>query len=291
MSGSKRIRKNKYKKKPLKERFFVKLRLGLLLQCGAGLFFLTALSLMLVFTHDFLTQWDYLNARNIHVEGQRRLFRETILSQAQIGPSDNILAINLSMARARLLSHPWIAEADIRREFPATIVIRISEHRPLAVIDLGRELLMDEEGEIFKEKTEDDPVDLPVVTGLDYAELDPVGRSKSKGLKAVVDILRVIKTHYRGIGRFPVDHIGIDRDLGLTLTMEGPVKSVFIGYEDYESKYRKIQEVIDLIRTTEQFSDIEAMDISNVNRVVIRPSVMLSSSGNEKGGSLCKDKT
>ncbi len=291
MSVNKRIRKNRYKKRPLKERFIIHLPFGVFFRYSFGVFSLLLLSVTLVFMYDFLTQWDYLNAKDIRVEGQRRLSRGAILSQAQIGNSDNILSVNLSMARARLLSHPWIAEADIRRDFPTTIIIRIREHRPLAVIDLGRDLLINEEGDIFKEKSEDDPVDLPVVTGLDYADLNPVGRDESKGLSAVISILRIVKTRYRGISTFPVSHIDVDRDLGLTLTMDGSIKSVFIGYQEYESKYRKIEEVINFIKTSEQFSDIEAMDISSLNRVVIRPSVMLSSSGNEKGGLSCKDKT
>ncbi len=291
MSGNTRIRKNKFKKKPLKERYTLRLPLGFLLKTGMGGGLLLLFSLGLIFVHDFLTQWNYLNARDIRIEGQRRLSRGEILSQAQIGNSDNILAINLAMARARLLSHPWIAEADIRRDFPATIAIRIREHQAVAVIDLGRELLIDEEGEIFKEKVAGESMDLPVITGLDYSDLNSSGRNDSVALKAIFNLIAIVKKHHRGMTPFPISRIEVDRDLGLTIAVTGPVRSVFMGYEEYEDKYRKLKEVLAFLETNKQFPDIEAIDISTLNRIVIRPAVMLSSSGNGKGGLSCKDKT
>ena len=96
------------------------------------------------------------------IEGNQRLSGKQIAEQAQVEEGMNILAVNLTLARKRLLSHPWIAEAEVLREVPSGIKIRIREHAPLAIVDLGRRFLINEKGEIIKAWTASDPAAFPV---------------------------------------------------------------------------------------------------------------------------------
>ncbi|MCK7508365.1 MAG: FtsQ-type POTRA domain-containing protein [Desulfobacterales bacterium] len=115
-------------------------------------------SLFFVFVHDVFTQSEHFQARQIQVEGAsapgRRARLQTV---AGVRPGINVLSVNLSAARKRLLAHPWIAEAEIQREIPSTLRIRIREHVPAAVVDVGRKFLLNTRGEIFKEWEPADP--------------------------------------------------------------------------------------------------------------------------------------
>jgi len=96
-----------------------------------------AFSLLFVFVFDFLTQSEYFRAEEITVKGRNRLSEPEVLKQAQIASGMNILSINLAKAGKLLMTHPWIADAEVRRELPSGIHIRITEHKPAAVLDIS----------------------------------------------------------------------------------------------------------------------------------------------------------
>ena len=116
---------------------------------------LVATSGFFIFMHDVVTQSGYFTAKGVIIEGGQRLSQKQIAEQAQLRAGMNILAANLTVARKRLLSHPWIDEAEITREIPSGLIIRIKEHEPLAIVDLGHKFLINEKGEIFKDLLKD----------------------------------------------------------------------------------------------------------------------------------------
>lgn len=133
------------------------------------------MTVSLVFLFLFLIQWDYLRAERIAVFGAGRVSETDVLQKAGLQPGMNILSVNLSLARKRLSSHPWISEAKVSLRFPPEIRIRIKEHEPLAVFELDEKYLANTEGEIFKKW---DPLDtpmLPVVSGLRFSDVEIAG--------------------------------------------------------------------------------------------------------------------
>jgi len=112
---------------------YLKVSLKILGAAAAG----AAFSLLFVFVFDFLTQSEYFRAEEITVKGRNRLSEPEVLKQAQIASGMNILSVNLAKAGKLLMTHPWIADAEVRRELPSGIHIRITEHKPAAVLDIS----------------------------------------------------------------------------------------------------------------------------------------------------------
>jgi len=112
---------------------YLKVSLKILAAAAAG----AAFSLLFVFVFDFLTQSGYFRAEEITVKGRNRLSEPEVLKQAQIASGMNILSVNLAKAGKLLMTHPWIADAEVRRELPSGIHIRITEHKPAAVLDIS----------------------------------------------------------------------------------------------------------------------------------------------------------
>lgn len=104
----------------------------------AGMGFVVMVSLVFIFLYDFSTQCNYFRAEKIIIKGIYRISEEEILRQAHIRPEINILSVNLSKTRKRLQAHPWIAEAEVRRELPSEFHIKITEHEPIAMLSLSQ---------------------------------------------------------------------------------------------------------------------------------------------------------
>ena len=165
MFKRKKPRKNYRKGAKAKPRFAFLHRFLIGFNVVVGIAALLATSGLFILAHDLITQCDYFRAQSLKIEGMQRLTGKQIVQQARVSKGVNVMAVNLSMVRKRLKAHPWIAEAEVRREIPSGLYIRIKEQVPLAIVDLDRKYIINEHGQVFKEWTASDPDTLPLVSG------------------------------------------------------------------------------------------------------------------------------
>jgi cell division protein FtsQ len=232
---------------------------------------LAAASFAFIFGYDYLTQCDYFEAARIDISGNRRLNTETVLDRARIRTGDNILAVNLHLVRQRLLADPWIAEASVSRELPDTLEIRVTEQKPLAILDLGRKFLLNERGEVFKELDAEQPTALPLVTGLEFSDLKLAGADQSLAFAAVMEVLRLGSRPDSALPLSSIGRIAVDRQLGLTLHAFGNAKVIKIGFHDYPDKYDRLRTVMVFLNTDARLPDFSVIDLNNRNRIVVTP--------------------
>ena len=279
----------KDKKRKRRFRFFNRFLLGFKILMACSL--LMAASGFFIFIHDVLTQSDYFTAKDVIIEGGQRLSRAQIAEQACLKAGMNILAANLTAARKRLLSHPWIEEAEVTREIPCGLIIRIKEHVPLAIVDLGQKFLINEKGKIFKQWAPSDPANLPVVSGLDMSDLaaqvkpepmrldSPLGverqseeaQNHCSPLDAVMHVLRLGKESGSVLPNRLIKQIRVDREIGLTLHVMTQVKTINLGYHKYSDKYTILKHIIVHLRKKRNFPVFDRIDLNNLNRIVVSP--------------------
>jgi cell division protein FtsQ len=71
--------------------------------------------------------------QHLEVSGNRHLSEAEIARLAGLSGSTNVLWFSTGTARDRLLRDPWIASASLSRSLPSSVVVRLSERRPVAV--------------------------------------------------------------------------------------------------------------------------------------------------------------
>lgn len=234
-----------------------------------------------ILVYDLATQCDYFAARQVSIEGTQRLTPETVARQAGIRMGDNILAINLSLVRKRLLAHPWIAEAEVRREIPSRLIIRVKEQNALALVDFGQKFLINRQGQIFKAWDPSDPADLPVISGLDVSDLPVWGQPQSSekigtpahsaSFKAVMQVLRMGLQQGSILPNRLVRQIKVDQQIGLTLYAFDGIKAINLGYSDFTGKYHMLGNLLSYIKRQPNILDFDRIDLNNLERVVIHP--------------------
>lgn len=98
------------------------------------------------------------------------------LSGVEVG--EGLFAVSLARVEQRLLAHPWITSAAVRRQPPHTIWISISEHVPAAVLAAhGKLFFVDTEGAVFKEIEGGDDKAYPVFTGMESTDATRVAHA------------------------------------------------------------------------------------------------------------------
>jgi cell division protein FtsQ len=228
------------------------------------------MSFVFILAHDFITQCDYFRSDNIVVRGGHRLSKQQILEQANINKGINVLSVNLSIIRNRLLAHSWIAEAEVRRELPDIITIGIEEHEPLAILDLGRRFLINVNGEVFKEWTASDPDVLPIVSGLQFSDLNVSGESRSASFNAVMEVLRLGLKPDSILPNRKIRKIRVDRQIGITLYAFDRTSVIKLGYYDYPDKYERLESVLFYLKKKRCFPDFNSIDLNYLDRIVVK---------------------
>jgi len=265
----KKIHRNRYYRKKdagIKDRFLLYLKTVL------AVAIIPALSLLYIFGYDFLTQCDYFSAKTFEVEGNRILSEEEIIKEAGINPGDNILSVNISMVRKKILANPWVAEAEVGRKIPSGIIIKIVEHKCIAVIDLGKEFLLNENWEIFKEKVAADPGGVPVIQGLTFSDVNLSGARQSTAFNAVMNVLKLGQKPESILPINEIRLIRVDKEIGITIHAFDKIKTIKLGYDNYQDKYERLKNVLHYVKNGPDFPDFETVDLNNsVNRVVISP--------------------
>jgi cell division protein FtsQ len=114
----------------------------------------------------------------------------------RLAPGQNLMALDLQQIQKDIQRLPYVAEAEIRRQVPDTLVIRIKERVPmLRVLASGGDLgstevyYLDREGVLLKPRAGEAVASLPQVTGLRQADLDAGQRLDQPGLRAAIDLI------------------------------------------------------------------------------------------------------
>jgi cell division protein FtsQ len=85
----------------------------------------------------FLSRSSIVHARSIEVSGNARLSRGDVVARAGVSRATNVVWLDESSVERHLEADPWIAEADVRVTFPATIRIDLVERVPVAIASDG----------------------------------------------------------------------------------------------------------------------------------------------------------
>jgi cell division protein FtsQ len=102
----------------------------------------------------------------INVEGRETTDAATIMAALAATRGTPMLAVSPSRAKQQLESLPWVRSASIERRLPGTLIVRLSERRPLAVWQHDGKLeLIDKQGEVIPVKDLGRFAKLPTVVG------------------------------------------------------------------------------------------------------------------------------
>ncbi len=182
--------------------------------------------------------------RTLTIEGNERLTNDEVLRSAGLAVGKNVFEVPPEDAEARLVRHPWIAEAEVQRRLPGTFHVRIREHRTTALIWLDRLYLVGEDATVFKAVERGDPVDLPVVTGVDVARFTSDRTFRSSLLLEIVAVLH----DYRAAGLYRrelIAEIHVEEDDSLSLFIGDDATEVRLGHGPFRGKLRKLRTVLD----------------------------------------------
>ncbi len=231
------------------ERVIRFLRYGIILVSIAGV--------VLLGMFIFRVSAGLMTLRQIEVTGNHYLDRQEVLKGAGLYDGMNLLKLHLDEVDRRLRQNPWIKRVSLKKRFPYTLMIRIEEARPEALLSLhGRLFLIDDEGNILQEIRDDVNRFLPVIN------IDP--ERNHKGFKESLRLIDALDESGL-LDRSNSVEIGLE-PYGLFLKVDG--EAIKIGYGGYRKKLRRWMELEPELRRMGM--EIQYVDL-RFKDVVVKP--------------------
>ena len=141
---------------------------------------------------------------------------------------ESILALDIEALKARLRASPWVADATVTRALPDTVRVEIHERVPLALAELDRLYLMDEDGgliDIYGPRT--GAFDLPIVRGLLGVE-EESRRDRARRAGALLADLAELGSE--------VSEVYVEPSGDLRVVLRGPGEVLLFGDPPYRQR-------------------------------------------------------
>lgn len=216
--------------------------------------------------------WEQLGRSNnfkvarIDVVGAERAGKDEILYLCKLKPGMGIFEFRLASVVKAVEAHPWVRKAQVSRELPDQVVIRIWEQAPSAIVVSGEPYYMNSEFEVFKKLIPGDDLNFPIITGVSLADLE---KRDAQTLELVGNALAAwdLAKNSRIYPSDRISEVHVEPSLGLSLvTIDGPV--VVFGDTGFKDKFRKLERI--KVELGEQFYSLRGLDLTQPERVVAR---------------------
>jgi cell division protein FtsQ len=148
------------------------------------IYFVTLICLIAVAVFMF-SKSDFFLVKDIHAEGLHNVGEDEVTKLLGTVKGENIFLVDTDALAQKLKFHPLVHEAAVQKKYPGTLIIKIEERIPAALIlDKGRMAEVDSQGVILKYYDTWPQTDCPVLTGVDVQEnLGPGQKLSAPGLK------------------------------------------------------------------------------------------------------------
>lgn len=125
------------------------------------------------------------------VEGHARVTRDEIVRRAGVAPGTNLFTLSTRAVERAILAHPGIADAQVSRNLPNTLVVKVTEREPAAIVLLGEAYLADATGQLFV-RASFNAADshLPVITGLARGDCAARQSGCAERLRSALSLMR-----------------------------------------------------------------------------------------------------
>lgn len=190
------------------------------------------------------------------VEGNRRLSEDEVAQMLKPALRYGMFGVGTVDLARTLEKSPWIRTAEVRKEWPRRIRIRILEREPVALLEkTGRLYYLDAEGRMIEELRSGSVPFLPLVSGRAYPVPD-----------TVVDLVGVIG-EMDVMSRCESLEILVREGKGLVMNIDGV--SVRLGQGEYSRKLQRWFSIQPEIMKRKV--EVDHVDLRYSNKVIVSP--------------------
>ena len=195
-----------------------------------------------------------LEVRQILVKGNQKITAEEIQTQLSSFVGQNLLVVDEKSVSSKLRSEKRIARLEIKRKWPGSLLVQITEKKPVLLLHIGQVWGLSQEGEIL-------PVDslelqfLPVIKGIRYRNLELYTRPLVPELMQVLELYEAIQSRNEQLLGL-IAEINVSDKSEVVLTLLPQHTTVLLGRQNYEQKIARLIEMLGAVENLTAIIDL-----------------------------------
>jgi cell division protein FtsQ len=212
---------------------------------------------------------EALYVTHFTVVGTERLSNGEVIALIEGVRGQSLVTVDLEPWRQKLKQSPWVADAAMRRVFPGTIAVAISERQPMGIGRLRNDLyLIDQRGTIIDQYGPNyAEFDLPIIDGLEGPPRDGAPMIDDGRAALASRLLASVQARPDLANRISQVDVSDVRDAAVILKDDTAV--VRVGDDQF---VERLQSYLDLAPTLrERVDSIDYVDLRFDERVYVRP--------------------
>lgn len=195
---------------------------------------------------DYLKSSRLFKVRSIMVKGNELVQTSVILDRCDLKTASSLHLIDPAAVAEKLSAHPWIEHARCVKKWWGSVVIEVSERKPVAMINTGEIHLVDKNGIVLPLDT-GSACELPLVSGVKlrmqqngrkYISSEAIGR-----INVIIEAVNSAdKELFRIMPQFDVSDEKVARFLSMT-----PRTVVEIGYDVQLTQLKNLRYLLETL--------------------------------------------
>ncbi|HBI16048.1 MAG TPA: hypothetical protein DDY20_11130 [Desulfobulbaceae bacterium] len=184
------------------------------------------------------------------VQGNMMATEQQVLEKAGLRPGMSLLVLDCKQVEGRVLEHPWVEQATVRRQWPSTVVVQVREREPLALVNierLGRRQLyyLDSKGEVFAPTTPSRDLDFPVLTGEVVTAQDGTMRIADDSLtRLALDFLNLAAHGNQVLPSQGISEVHVSPEKGVVVYLIDHPFPIYMGKEKMRNRFNLLVRVL-----------------------------------------------
>lgn len=231
--------------------------------CFILLAVVVVLSISLMYGYHYLHTSPFVSLDKIEVAGVEDKIKQELIDICGLDSASNLFSINLRDLKQKMEKHPWVKSVKLNRRFPHTLFVRVEKQRPSALVIRNGIFYMNQQCELFKQLSELDEVNFPVITGI--SQQDSIARLQLDRANQVMKIVALQRSPW-SLRELSEMHVGAD-DISLYFN-HFPVE-IHAMADDLSDKIDGLKKVTEHLRKAGRIHQVTGIDLNYIGGAVV----------------------
>jgi cell division protein FtsQ len=216
-----------------------------------------SVSLLLVYLYKSIITSSCVRLQEIEITGVDDGIKRELIKMAGLNADVSLLAINPVEIKAKMEKHPWIRSVELEKRFPHTLIVKVEKQSPRALVAFDKMFYMNRWGKIFKEVSQGDDMDFPVVTGISKGQ-----DNTDEKLTLAARIIDSFASEggfwsYNDISEIHVNDSGDAMIYSMSLPC-----AIRVGGENLEDEKHKLKQLVSYLQNTGGIETVNVIDMN-----------------------------